>query len=619
MEDTKKHEKPVVIIGAGPAGLTAAYQLCKSGIRSIIIEQDNTVGGLSRTVKRDGFNFDIGGHRFFTKSKEVENLWEEVLKEDFLTRKRLSRIYYNKKFFYYPFKVTNAIFGLGIINSFLIVTSYIKSQVFPELPEKTFEKWVSNRFGKRLYKLFFKSYTEKVWGIPCNEISAEWAAQRIRGLSLLSALKNALLRKQSTDKQTVVKTLIDSFKYPKLGPGMMWEKVASIVESNGSKINFNSGVSKINWDKDKIISIEINHNGTNKIVDGEHFISSMPIRELIQRMDPPVKSEILEAATNLNYRDFITVAIVVNKEKIFPDNWIYIHDPNVKVGRIQNFKNWSPSMVPDNSYTCLGLEYFCFEGDGFWNKSEDELVEIAKNELEYLGFIAKDEAIKGYVVKMPKAYPVYDPEYKKNLNIIKNFLSNIPNIQLVGRNGMHKYNNQDHSMLTSMLAVKNILGSNYDLWQINVDENYHEEITETEASQSQLSLTESTQPLVPSTIINNNKLDEIIIRAFAPFDKFSLALSVGITASILMFCATLWLILIEPSMKGPTLVLLKQYFIGYSISFEGAFIGAIYCFFWGFIFGWLFGYLRNMVMGLYIFRVKKISESNNLKEFLDYI
>jgi len=501
----------------------------------------------------------------------------------------------------------------------LIVTSYIKSQVFPELPEKTFEKWVSNRFGKRLYKLFFKTYTEKVWGIPCNEISADWAAQRIKGLSLLSALKNALLKKQSTDKQTVVKTLIDSFKYPKLGPGMMWEKIASIVESNGSEIHLDSGVSKVNWDKDKIISIEINHNGTNKIVDGEHFISSMPIRELIQRMDPPVKSEILEAATNLNYRDFITVAIVVNKEKIFPDNWIYIHDPNVKVGRIQNFKNWSPSMVPDNSYTCLGLEYFCFEGDGFWNKSEDELVELAKHELEYLGFIVKDEAIKGYVVKMPKAYPVYDPEYKKNLNIIKNFLSNIHNIQLVGRNGMHKYNNQDHSMLTSMFAVKNILGSNYDLWQINADENYHEEITETEASQSQLSITKSTQPLVPSTVVNNNKLDEIIIKAFAPLDKFSLALSIGITASILIFCATLWLILIEPSTKWPALILLNQYFIGYSISFKGIFIGAIYCFFWGFIFGWLVGYLRNMIMGLYIFRVKKIYESNNLKEFLDYI
>lgn len=619
MEDTNKYEKPVVIIGAGPAGLTAAYQLYKSGKRSIIIEKDNTVGGLSRTVKRDGFNFDIGGHRFFTKSKEVENLWEEVLKEDFLTRNRLSRIYYNKKFFYYPFKVTNAIFGLGIINSLLIVTSYIKSQVFPELPEKTFEQWVSNRFGKRLYKLFFKTYTEKVWGIPCNEISAEWAAQRIKGLSLLSALKNALIKNQSTDKQTVVKTLIDSFKYPKLGPGMMWEKVASIVESNGCKIYFDSVVSKINWDKDKIISIEINHNGTNEIVDGEHFISSMPIRELIQQMDPPVTSEILEAATNLNYRDFITVAVVVNKEKIFPDNWIYIHDPNVKVGRIQNFKNWSPSMVPDNSYTCLGLEYFCFEGDGFWSKSEDELVNLAKNELEYLGFIAKDEVTKGYVVKMPKAYPVYDPEYKKNLNTIKKFLSNISNIQLVGRNGMHKYNNQDHSMLTSMLAVKNILGSNYDLWQINADENYHEEITETEASQSQLSLTESTQPLVPSTIVNNNKLDEIVIRAFAPLDKFSLALSVGVTASIIIFCTTLWLILVDPSINRPASILLNQYFIGYSISFKGALIGAIYCFFWGFIFGWLLGYLRNMIMGLYIFRVKKISESNNLKEFLDYI
>ena len=371
----------VVIIGAGPAGLTAAYDLCKAGVGSVILEKDNVVGGISRTVNYKGYHFDIGGHRFFTKVKPVEAMWHEVLSEgQFLRRGRLSRIYYNKKFFYYPLKATNALLGLGIWNSALIFLSYLRAQMFPQKPEDTFEQWISNRFGKRLYNIFFKTYTEKVWGIPCNQIMAEWAAQRIKGLSLLAAVKNALLQKPKSGGD-VIKTLIDAFDYPELGPGMMWEAVKKIVERDGSEIRFNAGVEKILWSDGAVDAVQVMVDGKPETIEGTHFISTMPIRELIQKFDPPVPDHILKAAEALNYRDFLTVALVINKRELFPDNWIYIHDSDVKVGRIQNFKNWSPSMVPDPDKTCLGLEYFCFEGDGLWTMSDSDLIELGRKEL----------------------------------------------------------------------------------------------------------------------------------------------------------------------------------------------------------------------------------------------
>ncbi|HEX4851261.1 MAG TPA: FAD-dependent oxidoreductase, partial [Puia sp.] len=336
------HSKKVVIIGAGSAGLTAAYELCKVGVESIVLEKDNVVGGLARTVNYNGYHFDIGGHRFFTKVKVVEDMWREVLGEDFLERSRLSRIYYNKKFFYYPLRMSNTLSGLGIWNSFLILLSYLKAQIFPEKPEKTFEQWISNRFGKRLYRIFFKTYTEKVWGMPCSEISAEWAAQRIKGLSLLTALRNALLKEQDSHKGSIIKTLIDTFNYPKFGPGMMWETVTNIVQQKGSELRLGAEVEKIFWSNNKVDALEIKINDQRELVKGTHFISSMPIRELIQKFEPAALEEVFKAATNLNYRDFFTVVLIVNKCDVFMDNWIYIHDPDVKVGRIQNFKNWSP-------------------------------------------------------------------------------------------------------------------------------------------------------------------------------------------------------------------------------------------------------------------------------------
>lgn len=497
MQETEK--KKVVIIGAGPAGLTAAYQLCKEGVESVVLEKDVVVGGISRTVNYKGYLFDIGGHRFFTKVKAVDEMWHEVLGEKkFLRRSRLSRIYYNKKFFHYPLKATNALLGLGIWNCFMMVSSYAKAQLFPVKNEQSFEDWICNRFGKRLYHTFFKTYTEKVWGIPCNEISADWAAQRIKGLSLISTIKNALLSAQPQNKQDVIKTLIDAFDYPEKGPGQMWEMVAESIQEKGSTLKMKSGVEKIVWQKGKVTALEIEVDGKTETVSGTDFISSMPMQELVRKMDPLPPAEVLEAADKLGYRDFLTVSLVINKADLFLDNWIYIHDPDVKVGRIQNFKNWSPEMVPDPNKTCLGLEYFCFEGDGLWTMSDEDLVALGSKELGILGLVDPNDVEDGAVVRMPKAYPVYDGVYAEAVNTIREFLEGLGNMYLVGRNGMHKYNNQDHSMLTAMLSVKNILGANYDVWEVNVDNEYHEEMKEHD--DGELSVLSSTQPLIPKRI-----------------------------------------------------------------------------------------------------------------------
>ena len=596
----KKSKKKVVIIGGGPAGLTAAYQLAKAHTESIVLEKDYTVGGISRTVNYKNYHFDIGGHRFFTKIKRVEDMWYEVLRADFLRRKRLSRIFYDKKFFYYPLRPLNALTGLGAWNSLLIFTSYLYAQIFPSQQEENFEQWVSNRFGKRLYEMFFKTYTEKVWGIPCNEIRAEWAAQRIKGLSLVSALKNALVNNKtnSTNKKNVVKTLIDEFDYPKFGPGMMWQKVADIVQENGSQVRFGAEVEGILWSENRLEALEVKQDGKTELVHGTDFISSMPIREAIQKFKPTVTRKVFEAASDLKYRDFLTVALIVNKRDLFPDNWIYIHDPNVKVGRVQNFKNWSPFMVPDEEKSCVGLEYFCFEGDSLWSMPDEELVELGRKELETLGLVNGTDVEDGHVVRMPKAYPIYDSIYQKSLGIIRNFLSGFENFQLVGRNGMHRYNNQDHSMLTAMLATENILGANHDLWAVNEEQEYHEEMREEPEREA--------------------ALERIFAGAFARIDKLGLASALGTVAGLLVFIATMWLIIKGGSVVGPRMQLLGQYFFGYTVTVKGAFIGMAHAFSWGFLFGWLFAYLRNFFLAFHIYRLKRKVELMKFKDFLDH-
>jgi protoporphyrinogen oxidase len=503
MDIREQGGRTVVIIGAGPAGLTAAYELGKACVASVVLEQEGAVGGLAKTVNHKDFRFDIGGHRFYTKVKAAADIWREVLPAaDFLRRKRLSRIYYNKRFFHYPLRASSMLFNLGLWNGCLILLSYLRARARPSPSEQTFEQWVTNRFGKRLYNIFFKSYTEKVWGIPCSEITAEWAAQRIKGLSLSVVLKDIFRQHAHDDKGTTVKTLIKDFDYPRLGPGMMWETMAGLVRETGGKIKLGARVEKIHWTRDTVEAVETETSGRVETVRGTHFISSMPIRELVNKLSPAPPASILAAADRLQYRDFLTVVLIVNARDLFPDNWIYIHDPEVRIGRVQNFKNWSPDMVPDQNKTCLGLEYFCFEGDGLWNMSDEQLIELGKRELEKLGLLKSADVEEGTVVRVPKAYPVYDSTYRESLETLRRFFGNLSNLQLVGRNGMHKYNNQDHSMMTAVLAVKNILGANYDLWEVNTDNEYQEECEATRAvgRDSLLNGLSASQPLVPERV-----------------------------------------------------------------------------------------------------------------------
>jgi len=460
----------VIIFGGGPAGLTAAYEACKNGLSPIVFEKDKEVGGISKTVNYKNYLFDIGGHRFFTKYDVIKNIWNEILGDNFIARPRLSRIYYNYKFFNYPLKPLNALMNLGLNNSFLVMSSYIYSQIIPNRNVTNFEEWISNKFGKRLFTIFFKTYTEKVWGISCKEIQADWAAQRIKSLSLGKAILNSIgfLRKDR------ITTLIDEFQYPRRGPGQMWNKAKELVEKQGGKVNLNSQVIKFNRKGNKIISALIQSNGSLQDVPGDYFISSIPLRELIEAIKPSVPDDVLSAAKKLRYRDFFTVSLIINKPFVFSDNWIYIHSPDVRVSRIQNFKNWSPEMVPDSQTTSLGLEYFCFDTDDIWEKDDKELIELGIREISKLKFASKEHIIDGFVTRSPKTYPIYDDGYKKRIELIKNYLLTIENLQTVGRNGLHRYNNQDHSMLSAIFAVHNILGENHSIWDINVDDEYHE-------------------------------------------------------------------------------------------------------------------------------------------------
>lgn len=462
----------VVVIGGGPAGLTAAYELTKFGRVPVVLEKNSLVGGLARTESYKGFHFDMGGHRFFTKSEAVKQIWHEILADEFLHRPRLSRIYYKKRFFNYPLKPLNALFGLGIIESVLILLSYFRWRLFPYRKEESFEQWVTNRFGRRLFRTFFKSYTEKVWGIPCTELKAEWAAQRIKDLSLKTAVLNMLFKPRQT-----IKTLIDAFDYPRLGPGMMWKAVRQRVEQAGGTVQTGADVIRIHHSGWRVGSVVVARGGRQELVRGSDFISSMPLTEFIKKLDPLPPVKVLEAAHKLTYRDFLTVCLIVRQPNLFPDNWIYIHDPAVQVGRIQNFKNWSPDMLPDPSKSSLGLEYFCNEGDTLWTKSDADLIEQGKRELEAIGLARAADVEDGCVFRVPKSYPVYDSNYQEHLAVLKEYVAGFENFQTIGRNGLHRYNNQDHAMLTGLLAVRNlVLGQRNDLWSVNADQEYHEEV-----------------------------------------------------------------------------------------------------------------------------------------------
>ena len=468
----------ILIIGAGPAGLTAGYLLSKRGREVVVLEKDPVyVGGISRTVNYKDFLFDIGGHRFFSKSREVVELWKEILPNDFIARPRLSRIYYNGKFFAYPLKAFEALFKLGLINSAICMASYGLAKLFPVKRPKSFHQWVRNQFGERLFSIFFKTYTEKVWGMSCDDISADWAAQRIKGLDLLTAVLNGVANSLGIKPKGDVKTLLETFQYPRRGPGMMWEAAAAKILEQGGAVQMDRAMQTCAWDAHRQLwtVTATDGSGASHVYTARHLISSAPIAELSTALSPAPISRL--HARELRYRDFLTVALIARHAAVFPDNWIYIHDPAVKVGRIQNFLSWSPEMAPDRDHACLGLEYFCFEGDGVWAAPDAELIELAKREIAHIGLVKPEDVVDACVVRQAKAYPIYDDAYQANVEAVRlDYERSFPTLHLVGRNGMHKYNNQDHAMMTAMLTVENIIAGErlYDVWQVNEDAEYGE-------------------------------------------------------------------------------------------------------------------------------------------------
>jgi protoporphyrinogen oxidase len=467
-------ERPVVVLGGGPAGLTAGYLLSKQGKSVIVLESTDMVGGIARTEVRDGYRFDLGGHRFFTKVKEVDDLWHEIMKEEFLERPRQSRIYWRGKFLEYPLQGMDVIKKLGPVDLTRALCSYLVSAVKPKGREDTFEEWVTNRFGKWLFNQFFKSYTEKVWGVSTSEIRAEWAAQRIKGLSFFAAAKSAFFGNRGNK----IKSLISKFNYPRYGPGQMWEQMTDDIRAHGGEVRLNAPVTQLRLGDSGHV--------TEVIAGGEtltpsYVISSLPLRTTVGIASPDAPGEVRDAARGLRYREFLTVLLVIDGEDLFPDNWIYIHDPRVRVGRIQNFRSWSPWMVPNKVDASIGLEYFCFEGDDLWTMDDEKLVKFATREIQQLG-LAKAEKVKfGFVARVHKAYPIYDAEYAERVGTIRGWLDRIDNLTQVGRNGLHRYNNSDHSMLTAMRAVDNILlGTHHDIWAVNAESVYHEEDVEPE-------------------------------------------------------------------------------------------------------------------------------------------
>ncbi|MDF1551820.1 MAG: FAD-dependent oxidoreductase [Deferrisomatales bacterium] len=584
--------EPILILGGGPAGLAAAQELVQNGARPVVLESRGSVGGIARTEGYKGYLCDVGGHRFFTKNAAIDRLWHRMMGEDLLRVPRLSRIFFGGKFYRYPLSIANTLGNLGVLESLRILLSYARARLVPHPAEENFEQWVSNRFGQRLYETFFKTYTEKVWGIPCRSIRADWAAQRIKGLSLASAVTNALLGVRKA------KSLIEEFDYPRLGPGMMWERFREAVEAGGGRVRCGCEAVRITHAGGRVTGVGFRDNGATATQAASHVISSVPIDRLVGLLEPAAPPEVRQAAAGLSHRSFLIVVLIVDRPSLFPDQWIYVHSSTARVGRIQNFKNWSAAMVPEPGRTSVGMEYFCNEGDELWNLSDGELGELAARELGELGLARSDEVVDHCVIRQPDAYPVYDEGYRDHLAVIQGYLEGFENLQTIGRSGMHRYNNMDHSMLTGVLAAQNALGARNDLWQVNEEEEYLEEDRGKTAAR------------VPEALLR---------RAFARLDKLAFAVAVGSVSGLLLFAATLWLVVKGGPVVGPNLRLLSQYFAGYTVTVRGSFVAFGYSFFWGFLFGWLFAYLRNLTLALHVYRIRRRAEAWSLRDLLDRV
>ena len=583
----EERARRLVVIGAGPAGLTAAYEATRRGMPVVVLEKSRDVGGLARTAVFKGFHFDMGGHRFFTKAASVEKIWRDVLGDDFLRRPRLSRIYYRGRFFHYPLKPWNALRGLGLGQALAIVASYVRWQLFPYRKEDTFEQWVTNRFGRRLFRIFFRTYTEKVWGVPCSELKAEWAAQRIKDLSLKTAIWNML-----GARRTTIKTLIEEFDYPRLGPGMMWKAVRDAVTRAGGEVELERDVLRIEHQDGLVRGVVVSRNGSREFVVGTDFVSSMPITELVRKLDPPAPPAVMEATRGLRYRDFLTVCLIVDRANLFPDNWIYVHDPNVKVGRIQNYGNWSAAMVPDPAKTGLGLEYFCTEGDALWESSDEQLVALGKREIAAIGLARAEDVEDGHVIRVKKAYPIYDAAYREQLDVVRHYLRRFSNLQTIGRNGLHRYDNQDHAMLTGILAVRNVaLGEQNDVWGVNADPEYQEEV----------------------------RLERALVPAFAKVDRFAMGAAVGTVTAAVLFLASLFLVVKGGPHVGRNLRLLGQYLPGYEASVRGALLGIPYGLVVGYLAGWTLAVVRNAAALFTLALIRRRAELRVLRRVLDYL
>jgi protoporphyrinogen oxidase len=580
-----------VIIGAGPAGLTAGYALAGAGVRSTILERGGQVGGISRTDCYRGWRFDLGGHRFFSKSPIVRQIWQTVLGEDLLLRRRLSRIYCNGHFFDYPLRAANVVAGLGPVETLLVAASYLRARLSPSRPETTFEQWVTNRFGRRLYETFFKAYTEKVWGIPCTEISADWAAQRIKNLCFMEAARNAVFGSRRSRDTQAIPTLLEQFHYPRLGPGMFWERCESILSGSGSRTLRGVEAREVHHDGRAVRFVRaVDRDGLTTDLPADQCISSMPVGELVRALRPLPPAEVLRAADSLRYRDFLTVVLIVDREDVFPDNWIYIHSPGLRMARIQNFKNWSPEMVPDQSTTSLGLEYILSEADELWSRPDQQLIELGIGECESLGFVRAHEVADATVVRMRKAYPVYDHGAARNVAVIRAYLERFENLQTIGRNGLHRYNNMDHSMLTGICAAGNALGERRDVWAVNTDEEHHEEMKGPRAG-------------APSGM--TPPVEAMLESAFAPLDATALGVAAGVVCGALLLLASILLLARGGQNVGAHLALLGHFLIGYSMSWPGILLGTAEATVLGGLLGWGFARMHNLFLSAYVRLVRR--------------